>query len=95
MNVKVPNTGLRRGRKLKERRSYYQEKRPVQRPQSWCGWPTGISMLDCVGKRKDKLSFKPGAIITGVRPSLEPGWLEATLEGKVGLVPETNVEVLP
>jgi len=30
-----------------------------------------------------------------VRPSLEPGWLEGTLNGKTGLVPENYVEFLP
>ena len=27
-----------------------------------------------------------------VRPSLEPGWLEGILDGRVGLVPENYVE---
>ena len=27
-----------------------------------------------------------------VRPSLEPGWLEGNLDGKIGLVPENYVE---
>lgn len=30
-----------------------------------------------------------------VRTSLEPGWLEGTLNGKTGLVPENYVELLP
>jgi hypothetical protein len=29
-----------------------------------------------------------------VRPSLEPGWLEGHLDGKVGLVPENYVEYI-
>lgn len=30
-----------------------------------------------------------------VRSSMEPGWLEGTLNGKTGLVPENYVEILP
>lgn len=30
-----------------------------------------------------------------VRPSSEPGWLDGTLNGKSGLIPENYVEVLP
>lgn len=37
------------------------------------------------------IAFLPFA----VRSSLEPGWLEGTLNGKSGLVPENYVEVLP
>ena len=29
-----------------------------------------------------------------VRPSLEPGWLEGILDGRVGLVPENYVEFI-
>lgn len=30
-----------------------------------------------------------------VRQSNEPGWLDGTLNGKSGLIPENYVEVLP
>jgi len=52
------------------------------------------TLYACVGEHETELSFEPNAIITGVRPSLEPGWLEGNLEGKVGLVPENYVEFL-
>ena len=47
--------------------------------------------------RQLELSFEPGALITGVRPAswLMGTWLEGTLEGRVGLVPEDRVEYLP
>ena len=58
----------------------------------------------CVG-RKDltELSFEPGALITGVWPGswveddnfYRSRWLEGTLEGRVGIVPECYVEYLP
>ena len=47
--------------------------------------------------RQLELSFEPGALITGVWPAswLMGAWLEGTLEGRVGLVPEGWVEYLP
>lgn len=30
-----------------------------------------------------------------VKNSQEPGWLEGTLNGKTGLIPENYVEILP
>lgn len=33
--------------------------------------------------------------LPSVRPSHEPGWLEGTLHGKSGLIPENYVEVIP
>jgi Variant SH3 domain len=37
----------------------------------------------------------PNCCVLSVRGSLEPGWLEGTLNGKTGLVPENYVEFLP
>ena len=34
------------------------------------------------------------SFLISVRPSLEPGWLEGILDGRVGLVPENYVEFL-
>lgn len=34
-------------------------------------------------------------LIIIVEPSLEPGWLKGTLNGKTGLVPKNYVEQLP
>ena len=50
------------------------------------------TLYACVGEHESELSFEPNQIITGVRPSLEPGWLEGCLDGKIGLVPENYVE---
>ena len=56
------------------------------------------------GLDKTELSFKPGALVTGVRPANwlkdAPGyrgsrWLEGTLKGRVGLILESCVEYLP
>lgn len=34
-------------------------------------------------------------VIISVKSSQEPGWLEGTLNGKTGLIPENYVEILP
>merc|ERR1719210_887032 len=52
------------------------------------------TLYACVGEHETELSFEPNQIITNVRPSLEPGWLEGILDGRVGLVPENYVEFL-
>jgi len=50
------------------------------------------TLYACVGEHVTELSFEPNQIISSVRPSLEPGWLEGILDGQVGLVPENYVE---
>nr|XP_040567630.1 rho GTPase-activating protein 10-like isoform X1 [Lepeophtheirus salmonis] len=52
------------------------------------------TLYACVGEREPELSFEPNQIITSIRPSFEPGWLEGCLDGKVGLVPENYVEYI-
>lgn len=53
------------------------------------------TLYACVGEHETELSFEPNQMITNVRPSLEPGWLEGNLNGKIGLVPENYVEYIP
>ncbi|XP_024085876.1 rho GTPase-activating protein 26 [Cimex lectularius] len=52
------------------------------------------TLYACLGENDGELSFEPNQIITNVRSSVEPGWLEGTLNGKSGLVPENYVEPL-
>ena len=44
-----------------------------------------------------ELSYEAGAVMDGARPAawLEDGWLEATLDGREGLVSLEEVEYLP
>ena len=57
----------------------------------------------CVGMDETELSLELGDIVTEVRTadwladsrSYHSRWLEGTLEGRVGLVPECCVEYLP
>ncbi|CAG9837184.1 unnamed protein product [Diabrotica balteata] len=53
------------------------------------------TLYACLGEQDGELSFEPNQIITNVKSSQEPGWLEGTLNGKTGLIPENYVEVLP
>ncbi|CAG9860721.1 unnamed protein product [Phyllotreta striolata] len=53
------------------------------------------TLYACMGEHDGELSFEPNQIITNVKSSPEPGWLEGTLNGKTGLIPENYVEVLP
>ncbi|XP_037936199.1 rho GTPase-activating protein 26 isoform X2 [Teleopsis dalmanni] len=52
------------------------------------------TLYACMGESEGELSFEPNQIITHVRFSHEPGWLQGTLNGKTGLIPENYVEHL-
>ncbi|XP_032312012.1 rho GTPase-activating protein 26 isoform X2 [Drosophila ananassae] len=52
------------------------------------------TLYACMGESEGELSFEPNQIITNVRFSHEPGWLQGTLNGKTGLIPENYVEHL-
>nr|BAK63904.1 hypothetical protein [Pan troglodytes] len=52
------------------------------------------AMYSCKAEHSHELSFPQGAIFFNVYPSVEPGWLKATYEGKTGLVPENYVVFL-
>ncbi|XP_054580737.1 rho GTPase-activating protein 42 isoform X2 [Eptesicus fuscus] len=52
------------------------------------------AMYSCQAEHSHELSFPQGAVFSNVYPSVEPGWLKATYEGKTGLVPENYVVFL-
>lgn len=52
------------------------------------------AMYSCKAEHSHELSFPQGAIFSNVYPSVEPGWLKATYDGKTGLVPENYVVFL-
>ena len=58
-----------------------------RRARAICAW---------VAEEETDLSFKPGAVMTGVRPAawLNNGWPEGTLEGRTGLLRVSDVEYL-
>ncbi|CAG5135137.1 unnamed protein product [Candidula unifasciata] len=55
---------------------------------------TVITRYRCVGDNDTELSFEANQMITNVRPSREPGWLEGTLDGKTGIIPENYVQYI-
>ncbi|MBN3297358.1 RHG26 protein, partial [Amia calva] len=50
------------------------------------------ALYACKAEHDSELSFTAGTIFENVHPSREPGWLEGTLDGKTGLIPENYVE---
>ncbi|XP_051956109.1 rho GTPase-activating protein 42-like isoform X2 [Xyrauchen texanus] len=49
------------------------------------------ALYPCQAEHSHELSFPQGALFSDVYPSVEPGWLQATYEGKTGLIPENYV----
>ncbi|CAL1570980.1 unnamed protein product [Knipowitschia caucasica] len=52
------------------------------------------AVYSCEAEHSHELSFPQGAHFSNVYPSVEPGWLQATYEGKTGLIPENYVVFL-
>ncbi|XP_018106629.1 rho GTPase-activating protein 26 isoform X1 [Xenopus laevis] len=52
------------------------------------------ALYACKAEHDSELSFSAGTVFENVCPSQEPGWLEGTLNGKTGLIPENYVEFL-
>lgn len=52
------------------------------------------ALYACQAEHDSELSFTAGTVFDNVHPSQEPGWLEGTLNGKTGLIPENYVEFL-
>ncbi|XP_029374184.1 rho GTPase-activating protein 42 isoform X2 [Echeneis naucrates] len=60
-------------------------------PQSGPVGRDAKAMYSCEAEHSHELSFPQGAHFSNVYPSVEPGWLQATYEGKTGLIPENYV----
>ncbi|XP_066891724.1 rho GTPase-activating protein 10 isoform X4 [Kogia breviceps] len=52
------------------------------------------AVYPCEAEHSSELSFEIGAIFENVQTSKEPGWLEGTLNGKRGLIPQNYVKLL-
>uniref|UniRef100_A0A3Q3N5H9 Rho GTPase-activating protein 26 n=1 Tax=Mastacembelus armatus TaxID=205130 RepID=A0A3Q3N5H9_9TELE len=52
------------------------------------------ALYACKAEHDSELSFIAGTIFENVHASREPGWLEGTLDGRTGLIPENYVEFL-
>nr|XP_056707121.1 rho GTPase-activating protein 26 isoform X2 [Euleptes europaea] len=64
------------------------------RPNSLSPSRKARALYACKAEHDSELSFTAGTIFDNVHPSQEPGWLEGTLNGKTGLIPENYVEFL-
>ncbi|KAM3869179.1 rho GTPase-activating protein 42 [Diretmus argenteus] len=49
------------------------------------------ALYSCEAEHSHELSFPQGALFSNVHPSVEPGWLQATHNGKTGLIPENYI----
>ncbi|XP_042326073.1 rho GTPase-activating protein 10 isoform X2 [Sceloporus undulatus] len=52
------------------------------------------AVYPCEAEHSSELSFQTGAVFEDVHFSREPGWLEGTLNGKRGLIPQNYVQFL-
>ncbi|MFT7796203.1 rho GTPase-activating protein 26-like isoform X2 [Arapaima gigas] len=52
------------------------------------------ALYACKAEHESELSFTAGTVFENVHPSREPGWLEGTLDGRRGLIPQNYVEFL-
>ncbi|XP_075399831.1 rho GTPase-activating protein 10 isoform X2 [Tenrec ecaudatus] len=52
------------------------------------------AVYPCQAEHSSELSFEIGAVFEDVQTSREPGWLEGTLNGKRGLIPQNYVKLL-
>ncbi|XP_048365090.1 rho GTPase-activating protein 10 isoform X2 [Sphaerodactylus townsendi] len=52
------------------------------------------AVYPCEAEHSSELSFQIGAVFEDVHFSREPGWLEGTLNGKRGLIPQNYVQFL-
>uniref|UniRef100_A0A667G1I7 Rho GTPase-activating protein 26 n=1 Tax=Lynx canadensis TaxID=61383 RepID=A0A667G1I7_LYNCA len=62
------------------------------RPNSLTPFRKAKALYACKAEHDSELSFTAGTVFDNVHPSQEPGWLEGTLNGKTGLIPENYVE---
>ncbi|XP_028277576.1 rho GTPase-activating protein 42 [Parambassis ranga] len=49
------------------------------------------ALYSCEAEHSHELSFPQGALFSNVHPSVEPGWLQATYNGRTGLIPENYI----
>uniref|UniRef100_A0A671KNU0 Rho GTPase-activating protein 42 n=1 Tax=Sinocyclocheilus anshuiensis TaxID=1608454 RepID=A0A671KNU0_9TELE len=49
------------------------------------------ALYSCQAEHSHELNFPQGAHFSNVYPSVEPGWLQATYDGKTGLIPDNYV----
>nr|XP_033506387.1 rho GTPase-activating protein 42 [Epinephelus lanceolatus] len=56
-----------------------------------CSGREAKALYSCEAEHSHELSFPQGALFSNVYPSVEPGWLQATYNGRTGLIPENYI----
>uniref|UniRef100_A0A8C6W0G9 Rho GTPase-activating protein 26 n=1 Tax=Nothobranchius furzeri TaxID=105023 RepID=A0A8C6W0G9_NOTFU len=64
------------------------------RPSSLITGRKARALYACKAEHDSELSFIAGTVFENIHTSKEPGWLEGTLDGRTGLIPENYVELL-
>ncbi|XP_070271384.1 rho GTPase-activating protein 10 isoform X1 [Myotis yumanensis] len=67
---------------------------PADKPPESVTSRKARAVYPCEAEHSSELSFEIGAIFEDVQTSREPGWLEGTLNGKRGLIPQNYVKLL-
>ncbi|XP_036936646.1 rho GTPase-activating protein 42 isoform X5 [Acanthopagrus latus] len=91
MNTSVTNGYQRPGSVVAARALLFEN---ASSPQSVPVGRDAKAMYSCEAEHSHELSFPQGAHFSNVYPSVEPGWLQATFEGRTGLIPENYVVFL-
>nr|XP_056711439.1 rho GTPase-activating protein 10 isoform X1 [Euleptes europaea] len=68
--------------------------RETDRPAGCVASRKARAVYPCEAEHSSELSFQIGAVFEDVHLSREPGWLEGTLNGKRGLIPQNYVQFL-
>lgn len=56
-----------------------------------CSGRDAKALYSCEAEHSHELSFPQGALFSNVYPSVEPGWLQATYNGRTGLIPDNYI----
>ncbi|KAM4810262.1 rho GTPase-activating protein 10 [Rhinophrynus dorsalis] len=67
---------------------------PGDNPAESSGNRMAKAVYPCEAEHSSELSFQVGAVFEDVHYSREPGWLEGTLNGRRGLIPQNYVQFL-
>ncbi|XP_055974941.1 rho GTPase-activating protein 10 [Sorex fumeus] len=67
---------------------------PAEKPPEGTSNRKARAVYPCEAEHSSELSFEIGAIFEDVQSSREPGWLEGTLNGRRGLIPQNYVKLL-
>uniref|UniRef100_A0A8C8I4H1 Rho GTPase-activating protein 26 n=1 Tax=Oncorhynchus tshawytscha TaxID=74940 RepID=A0A8C8I4H1_ONCTS len=94
----LTSTDRDQDRGLTARQNLQSRPNSLLNPKSRTSIPTSVpgrqarALYACKAEHHSELSFIAGTTFENVHSSREPGWLEGTLDGRTGLIPENYVE---